>query len=129
MVQADAALREAVAVMRRTGWLDTDRCPSADAIEQLLRITDRRHAQGGQEPAVEGPRLRELTHGQHNMRHAVDPDRGVSCRHGHPSVVADRDQSSSASRRTAGASGFLNLSQSGDRPNKVSKGKSNWSRP
>ena len=35
MVQANPALREAVAVMRRTGWLDADRCPSANAVEQL----------------------------------------------------------------------------------------------
>ena len=36
MVQADAALSEAIAIMLRSGWLDTDRCPSANAIEQLL---------------------------------------------------------------------------------------------
>jgi hypothetical protein len=88
MVQANPALREAVAVMRRTGWLHTDRCPSADAIEQLVSIADRRHAQGEQKPAVESPRRRKLTHGQHDMRHAVDPDRGVSCGHGHPSLAA-----------------------------------------
>jgi putative ABC transport system substrate-binding protein len=73
MVQANPALHEAVAVMRRTGWLDADRCPSAYAIEQLVSIADRRHAQGGQEPAIESPRRRKLTHGQHDMRHAVDP--------------------------------------------------------
>jgi hypothetical protein len=84
MVQANPALHEAAAVMRRTGWLDADRCPSAYAIEQLVSIADRRHAQGGQEPAIESPRRRKLTHGQHDMRHAVDPDRGLSCGHGHP---------------------------------------------
>ena len=31
MVQSNPALHEAVAVMRRTGWLDADRCPSAYA--------------------------------------------------------------------------------------------------
>jgi hypothetical protein len=85
MVQANPALREAVAVMRRTGWLDTDRCPSADAIEQLVCIADRRHAQGGQEPAVESPRRRKLAHGQNDMRHSVNPNRSVS--HGHPSLA------------------------------------------
>jgi hypothetical protein len=24
-----------------------------------------------------------LTHGQHDMRHAIDPDRGLSCGHDH----------------------------------------------
>ena len=45
MVQANPALQEAVAVMRRTGWLDADSCPSAYAIEQLVSIADRCHAQ------------------------------------------------------------------------------------
>src|SRR6476646_10973998 len=85
MVQANPALHEAVTVTRRPGWLDADRCPSAYAIEQLVSIADRRHVQGGQEPAIESPRRRKLTHGQHDMRHAVDPDRGLSCGHGHPS--------------------------------------------
>ena len=31
------------------------------------------------------PAPRKLTHGQYDMRHAVDPDRGLSCGHGHPS--------------------------------------------
>jgi hypothetical protein len=53
MVQANPGLHKAVAVMLRTDWLDTDRCPSAYAIEQLVSIADWRHAQGGQEPAVE----------------------------------------------------------------------------
>jgi hypothetical protein len=88
MVQANPALHEAAAVMRRTGWLDADRCPSAYAIEQLVSIADRRHAQGGQEPAVESPRRRKLTYGEDDMRHAVDPDRGVSWGHGHPSLAA-----------------------------------------
>jgi hypothetical protein len=35
-----------------------------------------------------------------------------------PSPDSHRPQSSSASRFTAGASGFLNLSQSGDRPDR-----------
>src|SRR5882757_10734867 len=48
MVQANPALHEAVAVILRTGWLDADRCPGAYAIEQLVSIADRRHAQGGQ---------------------------------------------------------------------------------
>src|SRR5215831_1100597 len=56
MVQANPALQEAVAVMRRTGWLDADSRPSAYAIEQLVSIADRCHAQSGQEPAVEIPR-------------------------------------------------------------------------
>src|SRR5436190_21446256 len=84
MVQANPALQEAVAIMRGTGWLNADRCPSAYAIEQLVSIADRDHAQSGQEPAVESPRRRKLTHGQYNMRHAVDPDRGLSCSHGTP---------------------------------------------
>src|SRR5262249_47926986 len=41
-------------------------------------------AQSGQEPAVESPRRRKLTHGQYYMRHAVDPDRGLSRCHGTP---------------------------------------------
>jgi hypothetical protein len=84
MVQANPALQEAVAVVRRTGWLDADSCPSAYAIEQLVSIADRCHAQSGQEPAVESPRRRKLTHGQYDMRHAVDPDRGLSSCHGQP---------------------------------------------
>jgi len=62
MVQANPALQEAVAVMRRTGWLDADGCPSAYAIEQLVSIADRCHAQSGQEPALKNPRRRKLTH-------------------------------------------------------------------
>src|SRR5262245_21019042 len=73
MVQANPALQEAVAVMCRTGWLDADSCPSAYAIEQLVSIADWCHAQSGQEPAVESPRRRKLTHGQYEMRHAVAP--------------------------------------------------------
>ena len=84
MVQANPALQKVVAVMRRTGWLDADSRPSAYAIEQLVSIADRCHAQSGQEPAVESPRRRKLTHGQYDMRHAVDPDRGLSTCHGHP---------------------------------------------
>src|SRR5215472_3513080 len=84
MVQANPALQEAVAAMRRTGWLDANSRPSAYAIEQLVSIADRCHAQSGQEPAVESPRRRKLTHGQYDMRHAVDPNRGLSSRHGHP---------------------------------------------
>src|SRR5215475_7750501 len=83
MVQANPALQEAVAVMRRTGWLDADSCPSAYAIEQLVSIADRCHAQSRQEPAVESPRRRKLTDGQYDVRHAVDPDRGLSSCHGH----------------------------------------------
>src|SRR5258707_14986509 len=90
MVQANSALQEAVAVMRRTGRLDADSCPSAYAIEQLVSIADRCHAQSGQEPAVESPRRRKLTHGQYDMRHAVDPNRGLSCGHGHPSPQSRR---------------------------------------
>jgi hypothetical protein len=82
MVQANPALHEAVASMRRTSWLDADRCASAYAIEQLVSIADRRHAQSGQEPAVESPRRCELTHGQYDMRHAVDSDRRLSRCHG-----------------------------------------------
>src|SRR5262245_22905101 len=92
MVQANPALHEAVPVMRRTGWLDADRCPSAYAIEQLVSIADRCHAQSGQEPAVESPRRRKLTDGQDDMRHAVDPDRGPGPGHGHsPSRGASFD--------------------------------------
>jgi len=29
MVQANPALQEAIAVIRRTGWLDADSCPGA----------------------------------------------------------------------------------------------------
>ena len=84
MVQANPALQEAVAVMRRTGWLDADSRPSAYAIEQLVSIAARCHAQSGQEPALKNPRRRKLTHGKYDMRHAVDPNRGLSSRHGHP---------------------------------------------
>src|SRR5262249_36552250 len=84
MVQANPALQEAVAVMRRTGWLDADSRPSAYAIEQLVSIADRCHAQSGHAPAVKSPRRRKLTHGKYDMRHAVDPDRGLSSCHGHP---------------------------------------------
>src|SRR5712691_6720455 len=49
--------------------LDADRCPGPYAIEQLVSIADRRHAERRQEPAVEGPRRRKLTHSQHDMRH------------------------------------------------------------
>ena len=76
--------KEEMRDMRRIGWLDADRCPSAYAIEQLVSIADRCHAQSGQEPAVESPRRRKLTHGQYDMRHAVDPDRGLSSCHGRP---------------------------------------------
>src|SRR5262249_60164558 len=82
MVQANPALQEAVAVMRRTGWLDADSRPSAYAIEQLVSIADRCHAQSGQEPAVESPRRRKLTHGKNDSRHAADPKRRLSSRHG-----------------------------------------------
>jgi|SRR2546421_9643392 len=86
MVQANPALQEAVAIMRGTGWLNADSCPSAYAIEQLVSIADRYHAQSGQEPAVESPRHRKLTHGQYDMRHAVDRDRGLSSCHGYPDM-------------------------------------------
>src|SRR5262249_15763415 len=84
MVQANPALQEAVAVIRRTGWLNADSCPSAYAIEQPVSTADRCHAQSGQGPAVESPRRRKLTHGQYDMRHAVDSNRGLSSCHGHP---------------------------------------------
>src|SRR5262245_41508931 len=86
MVQANPALQEAVAVIRRTGWLNADSCPSAYAIEQLVSIADRCHAQSGQEPAVESPRRRKSTDGQDDMRDAVDSDRGLGRGHGQPPI-------------------------------------------
>jgi hypothetical protein len=63
-----ARLPETVAVMPRTGWLDADRCSSANAVEQLVSIADRHHAQGEQKPAVESPRRRKLTYGEDAAR-------------------------------------------------------------
>ena len=64
MVQADPLLDEALASQRRIAWLDADRSPRADAVEEPVAVEHHLHPELGQEPAIELAGNLEAAHRQ-----------------------------------------------------------------
>src|ERR1700756_1812467 len=74
MLQADPFLDEALASQRRIAWLDADRSPRADAVEEPVAVEHHLHPELGQEPTIELAGDLEMAHRQDHVRHSVDFD-------------------------------------------------------
>src|SRR5246127_463875 len=75
MLQAHPLRDEALASQRLIAWLDADRSPRADAVEEPVAVEHHLHPELGQEPAVELAGNLEAAHRQDHVRHSVDFDR------------------------------------------------------
>src|SRR4030081_2194055 len=74
MVNPDTLLHEALAGQGGVTWLDANRGSRADAVEQLIAVVDRLHAELGQQLAIELASDLEAADRQDHVSHAVDFD-------------------------------------------------------
>ena len=67
MVQADPLLNETLASQGGITGLNADRRASADAIEQLVAVVDRLHAELGEQLPIEGAGRIKLAYRQNDV--------------------------------------------------------------
>src|SRR5215831_18463795 len=72
MVQADPLLDEPFAGQRGIAWLDADRSPRADAVENLVDVAHQLQLEIGQVPTIDLPGNLDAAHRHDHVRHSVD---------------------------------------------------------
>ena len=77
MMQPNSLLNKSFAGQRGVTRLDANRSSSANAVEELVTVVDRLHAEFGQYPAVKGPGEVEPAHSENDMGHPIDLDHVV----------------------------------------------------
>jgi len=75
MMEADAPLNKAFTAVCRIAWLNADRSPATNAVEETFTVEYRLHSEVRQEFPVEGAGDFEPAHREHDMSHTVDVDR------------------------------------------------------
>jgi hypothetical protein len=83
-VQPHALLNKTLVAMGRIAWLNADRCPTADTVEEPLAIEHGLHAKVRKKFPVELAGDTELAYCEHDVSHAIDLD----C-HDPPPLVAE----------------------------------------
>jgi hypothetical protein len=74
-MQADPLLHEALANQGRIARFDSDRSPSADAIEEPVAIKNWLHSEFREQFAIELAGDLEPAHRQDDVSHSIDTDR------------------------------------------------------
>ena len=73
-LQTDPLLNETLSLIGWVTRLNADSCPGPDKVGELRAIEHWFHAEGRQQPCIEGPSPGVIAHGQHDVRHTIDVD-------------------------------------------------------